>query len=58
MADIIVKELWWEGQDLHIVEEDDKHFVYKDAYYTKYEMNFEPDSAIKVEKCSMTYVKE
>ena len=52
---MIVKELWWEEKDLHIINENDEHFVYKNAYYTKHEMTIEPDSVISVEKCSMTY---
>lgn len=51
-----VKELWWENNDLNIVDDDGVHMVYKDAYLSQYNMEMEPNDTMKVvEEVSFTF---
>jgi hypothetical protein len=33
-VDVIVKRIWFDGKDLHVIDKDDKHIVYKNAHFS------------------------
>jgi hypothetical protein len=36
---ILVKEMWWEGSDFHIIDINDKHHIYKNASVEAYSVD-------------------
>ena len=51
-----VKEMWWEGTDLHLILENDEKLVLEYAYIESLKQEYEGD-AISVEPCSFVYEK-
>lgn len=45
---IKVQELWWEDDDLHVLDADDKHWIFSNAYFSDYKLEFSPSDSIQV----------
>jgi len=43
-----VKDCWWEGRDLHVITEDDKHTVYHNAYFTSSHSTLKSDDTVEI----------
>lgn len=56
-AKVKVKEIWWEENDFHFIDENEKHTVLKNAYFSDYAMNFESNESVIAEKVDFTYDK-
>lgn len=54
---IKLKDIWWKGQDLNYIDENDKHVILKDANFTGHTMKFEPNDAVKVETLTFFSVR-
>jgi hypothetical protein len=53
MAGKLIKELWWEGNNLHTIDENDKHEVYENARAYDYRPNYEKSDAIETQTVTM-----
>jgi hypothetical protein len=51
-----IKEMWWEGNDLHFLLENEEKLVLENAYYSSVEREYE-GNAISVTPCSFVYEK-
>jgi len=52
----LVVDMWWEGRDYHIVTEDGRHNVYKNAYFVDWQPNISDCPGIEVEELKVTFV--
>jgi hypothetical protein len=43
---IDIRQIWWEGNNLHIITELDKHIVFKNAYFVDYQPSEEKDGLV------------
>lgn len=43
---ILVKDMWWDGNDFHIIDMDDNHQVFKDASIVGYSNQEIDDSTV------------
>lgn len=46
-----MKNCWWEGKDFHIETVDNRHFVFKNAFFSDYESRRENNDAVLTQKC-------
>jgi len=49
-----IKDMWRDGEDLHVVDDKDNHWIFKDAYVKTYEANFDSE-AIEVEEMDVKF---
>jgi len=54
-----VSEIWWEGNDLHVVFADgsQEYYVFKDAYVTGMHHELQHDEGVLVEEMTLTAEK-
>jgi hypothetical protein len=57
MAGKLIKELWWDGNDLHTIDENDKHEVYENAYISDYRPNYGESEGITTETVTMHVIE-
>jgi len=50
-----VLDMWWEGNDFHVITDDGQHSVYKDAHVTDIKRDFGDAPNVTVED-TVTYV--
>lgn len=46
---ILVKEMWWEGNDLHVVDVEDQHTIFKNAHCQGYSQEHDDNVTVAEE---------
>lgn len=49
-----VKELWWDGEDLHIITVEE-HLTLRKAWFSALKTQYEPNSTMVCEDVTLTY---
>ena len=53
----VVLDMWWEGSDFHIVTDDNRHTVYKNAHVTDIHRDFTDAPNVIIKTRDLTFVR-